>query len=164
VELISDRSNRQTSAAEGVDLGVATFIPNLDSAHRRERRGGSLFIKRRQLVGRALLVQWRQYPHGHALKSIHQVMDDVPPIGHLHRTWSTAPCRTGVHAISIATDHFRSGMFAQPIDQRIRRRILKQVDDLMPTTVDENGAVAAPAAKGELVNPEDRRRLNRRLR
>jgi hypothetical protein len=44
VELISDRSNRQTSAAEGVDLGVATFIPNLDSTRRRERRCGSLFI------------------------------------------------------------------------------------------------------------------------
>jgi hypothetical protein len=44
MELVSDRSNRETSAAEGVDLGVATFIPNLDSAQRRERRCGSLFI------------------------------------------------------------------------------------------------------------------------
>jgi len=44
VELVSDGSNRQASAAESVDLGVATFIPILDSAQRRERRCGSLFI------------------------------------------------------------------------------------------------------------------------
>ena len=108
-------------------------------------------------------MQGRQYAHGHALKSIRKVVDDVPPVGDLHSSWSTAPRRTGVHPISIATDHFRSGMFAQPIDQRIRRRILKQVDDLMPTTVDENGAVAAPTAKGELINSEDRWRLKWRI-
>ncbi len=33
----------------------------------------------------------------------------------------------------------------------------------MPAAVDENRAVAAPAAKGELVNPEDRWRLKWRL-
>jgi len=108
-------------------------------------------------------VQWRQYAHGHALKSIHEVVDDVPSIGNLHSSWSTTPGRTGVHAISIPTDDFRSGVFGQPTDQRIRRRILEQVDDLVPTSVDENRAVAAPTAKGELINPEDRWRLNRRL-
>jgi hypothetical protein len=164
VELISNRSNRQASAVEGVDLGVATFIPNLDSAQRRQCRCGSLFIERRQRVGRALLVQWRQHAHGHALKSICEVVDDVPPICNLHSRWSTAPRCTGIHAISISTDDLRSRVFGQPIDQRIRRRILEQVDDLVPAAVDENRAVAAPATKGELVNSEDRWRLNWRIR
>jgi hypothetical protein len=102
-----------------------------------------------------LLLEWRQYAHGHALKSICEVVDDVPSIGDLHSSWSTAPRRTGVHAISIATNDFRSGVLGQPTDQRIRRRILEQVDDLGPTSVDDNRAVATPASKGELVNPED---------
>jgi hypothetical protein len=32
----------------------------------------------------ALLVQLRQYAHGHALKRIREVVHDVPPICHLH--------------------------------------------------------------------------------
>jgi hypothetical protein len=111
VELVSDRSNRQTSGAEGVDLGMTTFIPKLDSAQRREDGCGSLFIQRRQLVGRALLVQWRQYPHGHALKSVREVLDDVPSICHLHCTGCTTRRRTSVHAISIAADHLRARVF-----------------------------------------------------
>ena len=43
-ELVSDRSNRQTSGTERVDLVVTTFIPNLDSAQCREGCCGSLFI------------------------------------------------------------------------------------------------------------------------
>ena len=43
-ELVSDRSNRQASGPEGVDLGVTTFIPNLDSAQRRDYRCGPLLI------------------------------------------------------------------------------------------------------------------------
>jgi hypothetical protein len=161
--LVSDRSNRQTSAAERVDLGVTTFIPNLDSAQRREGRCGSLCIERRQLVGRALFVQWRQYTHRHSLKSIREVVDDVPSIGNLHSSWCTTPRRAGIHAISIAADDLCARVFGQPANQRFRGWVLKQVDDVVVVTVDHNRAVAAPAAKGEFIDPENLGRLNRRL-
>lgn len=56
------------------------------------------------------------------------------------------------------------GVVGQPTDQRVRRRVLEQVDDMVPTTVDDNRAVAAPTPKSELVDPNNPRRLNRRLR
>jgi hypothetical protein len=37
MELLSDRSNRQTSSAERVDLRVTTLIPTLDPARGRNK-------------------------------------------------------------------------------------------------------------------------------
>jgi hypothetical protein len=110
--LVSDRSNRQTSDTERVDLGVTTFVPNLRSALRREGRCGSLFIERRQFVGRALFVQWRQDAHRHSFKSIREVVDDVPSIGDLHSSWCTTPRRAGIHAISVASTGWPRGRAA----------------------------------------------------
>jgi len=160
-ELVGDRSNRQTSDTERMDLGVTMFIPNLNSAQRREGRYASLFIERRQFVGRALFVQWRQYAHSHSLKSIHQVVNDVPTIGHLHGIRSTTPRRAGIHAISIAADHLCARVFGQPANQRFCGWVLKKVDDVVIVTVDHNRAVAAAAAKGEFIDPENLGRLNR---
>ena len=50
------------------------------------------------------------------------------------------------------------GVVGQPTDQRVRRRVLEQVDDMVPTTVDDNRAVAAPTPKSELVDPNNPRR------
>ena len=110
-ELVSDRGNRQASDTERVDLGVTTFVPNLNSAQRREGRCGSLCIERRQLDGRALFVQWRQHAHGNSLKSIREVVDDVPSIGDLHGIWSAAPRRTCVHTgFKGSSQHLRKEM------------------------------------------------------
>jgi hypothetical protein len=108
-------------------------------------------------------VQWRQYAHGYSLKSIHQVVNDVPTIGHLQGIRSTAPCGAGVHAISVAADDLCARVFGQPANQRFRGWVLKQVDDMVVVTVDNNRAVAAPAAKGEFINPDNLGRLNRRF-
>jgi hypothetical protein len=102
-----------------------------------------------------LLLEWRQYAHGHALKSIREVVDNVPAICHLHCIGRTACRRTGVHAISIAADHLRARMYGQPVDQGFGGWILEHVDDVVIITVDHNRPVAAPPTKGELVNPED---------
>ena len=92
-----------------MDLRMTTFIASLDMArYHSDGRLRSLFVR---FLSRALLVETGQYAHGHALKSIREVVDDVPSIGNLHGSWSTAPRRTGVHTISIATDNFRSGVF-----------------------------------------------------
>jgi len=108
-------------------------------------------------------VQGRQYAHGHALKSIREVVDDVPSIGNLHSSWCATPSRAGIHAISIAADDLCAGVFGQPANQRFRGWVLKQVDDMVVVAVDHNRAVAAPAAKGEFIDPENPGRLNRQL-
>jgi hypothetical protein len=54
-------------------------------------------------------------------------------------------------------------VFAQPGDQRIGRRVLEQVNDLMGVSVDQNGPEAAPATESELVDPKAARRSKRRL-
>ena len=75
----------------------------------------------------------------------------------------TTPRRAGVHAISIAADDLCARVFGQPANQRFRGWVLKQVDDVVVVTVDHNRAVAAPAAKGEFIDPENLGRLNRRF-
>ncbi len=106
-------------------------------------------------------MQWRQDAHRHSLKSIHEVSNDVPTIGHLQGIRSTAPCCARVHAISIAADDLCARVFGQPANQRVRGWVLKQVDDVVVVTVDHNRAVASPAAKGESIDPDNLGRLNR---
>ena len=108
-------------------------------------------------------MQWRQHAHGNSLKSIREVVDDVPTIGHLQGIRSTAPRRAGIHAISIAADDLYAGVFGQPANQRFRGWVLTQVDDVVVVTVDHIRAVAPPAAKGEFIDPENRGRFNRRF-
>src|SRR5712691_7669705 len=108
-------------------------------------------------------MQLRQHTHGQALSSIRQVVEDVPTIGHLDGVRSTASCSAGVRAISVAADDLRARMFGQPTNQRISGRVLEQVDHLVPTTIDENRAVTAPAPKREFIHPKDPRRLNWRV-
>ncbi len=89
MELLSDRCDRQTFAMKRVDLRMPTLVPTLDSARRREDRHwwSRKLIRCRQLVSRQLLVQWSQHANGHAFKSIYEVVDYVPAIGHLDGIW-----------------------------------------------------------------------------
>jgi len=82
----------------------------------------------------------------------------------LHSTWSAPRRGAGVDAISVTADDFRTWVFAQPVDQRISRRVLEQVNDLMGVCVDQYGAVAAPATESEFVDPKAARRRKRRFR
>src|SRR5579859_1069583 len=90
-------------------------------------------------------------------------VNDVPTIGHLKGIRSTTPRRAGIHAISIAADDLCARVFGQPANQRFRGWVLKQVDDVVVVTVDHNRAVAAPATKGEFIDPEDLGCLNQRF-
>ena len=64
-------------------------------------------------------MQVRQHADGHSLKCVNQIVDEVPPIGHLHGIWSTTPRRAGVDTVAVAADNLRAGVFAQPADQCI---------------------------------------------
>jgi hypothetical protein len=103
-----------------------------------------------------------QYAHSHPLKRVHQIVDEVPPIGHLHGIGSTAPRRAGIDTVAITADDLHARVFAQPADQ-CGGGIFQQVDDVVSPCIDQDRAVASSATEGELVDTEDLWRLNRRV-
>src|SRR5713226_3600411 len=104
-----------------------------------------------------------QYAHSHPLKRVHQIVDEVPPIGHLHGIGSTAPRRAGIDTVAIAADDLCAGMFAQPADQCTAGGIFQQVDDVVSPCIVHDCAVASSVSEGELVDTEDLWRLNPRV-
>jgi hypothetical protein len=42
------------------------------------------------------------------------------------------------NAISITVDHLRAGKFGKPLDQCVGGRVLKQINDVVVITVDQN--------------------------
>jgi hypothetical protein len=114
--------------------------------------------------GHDLLDQAR-VPSEDAQHDIPQVPQEVEPVGDLHslrcaeacsvgvlRRRAPSACSVGVLTAAVSADHVDAGMGEKPRGQAAPAPIREKVDDLMPLEVNQDAAVAAPAAEGDVVH------------
>ena len=94
----------------------------------------------------------------HALEDIAGVLEQVPPVGHLHRVRGPQAQPLGVDAAAVARRHLGAGVPAQPPRQARRRPLGQEVHDLVALQVDQHRAVAVAPLPGPLVDPQHPRR------
>src|SRR5713101_4102463 len=97
-----DRSNCEPLSQQLVDFGVPSLGPLFQFSS-----------------------DYGKHPHREAFQRISQVVHQVPPICHLECVGRTPPGSTGVDAIPVTADNFGTRMLAEPIDERISRRIFQ---------------------------------------
>lgn len=93
-----------------------------------------------------------------AQHDIAQVPQEVETISDLQGLGRTQACPVGIFAAAIPADDMDAGMGAQPRGQAASAPVGEEVDNPVPFEVDQDAAVGAPAAKGEVVHTEHARR------
>jgi len=66
-----------------------------------------------------------QDPNGEAFQRVSQIVHHVPPVGYLECVGRTPPGSAGVDTIPVTADDRGTRMVAEPIDERISRRIFQ---------------------------------------
>jgi hypothetical protein len=83
-----------------------------------------------------------------------QVVHQMPSVGDLDRVGCAAGGAFGVAAGPISTDNFDAGMRVEPGGQRVGAAVVEDVDHLVSTHIDQDGAVAVAAPPGEVVDAQ----------
>jgi hypothetical protein len=97
----------------------------------------------------------------HGLQGIRAVAQPVPAIGPLNRVGRTLADAVGVGPGTVARDDLDGGMLPEPGGEGVGLPVGQQVKGAFAFQVDDDGAVALPAAKRPVVDPDHARRLRR---
>ncbi len=160
-ESTSNRAQGQPLRDQFVDLGMPLLVPHHQPAWQRRYRPNHWrgYQRRRRvgwrLLGFQLLSERCQDPDREALQRVAEVVRKMPAVRYLECTWRATSCSTGVYAITVTADDLGTRMFAEPLDERIRRGIFQQIDNTVSIHVHQNRAVTATAPKSKFVHPKD---------
>jgi len=99
-----------------------------------------------------------------ALDGLAQVGQQMPPVGHLDRLGRADRDAAGVLRRAVAGDHLDPRPPSQPGSQCHCGAVGQQVDHAAPLQIDDDRAVAAPAALRPVINPDNTRVGLRRQR
>ena len=97
----------------------------------------------------------RRSPLQDPLEGVAQVLQEVPPVGHLHRVGRRLAGRLGVSGRPVPGDDLRPRVGRQPRRHSGRLAVREQVDGAAAFQIDEDGAVGPTLAEGEVVDAQD---------
>jgi len=154
----ADLGDGQAAGQRGVHLGVAVPGPV------RALALGWWLDGRCRLGLAGLVAQAGAVPGSGPLDRVGEVVEQVPPVGHLDCERGAAGGAFGVAAAPVAADHLHAGAAVQPRPEGVRGSFREQVDGAAGLDVHQHGAVDVAAAQREVIDAQHPRRGERRLR
>ena len=101
---------------------------------------------------------------GHRLVHVlGEVVPQMPPVGDLDRPRCTGPGAVGICSRAVPADHLGARMGAQPAGERLCFPVGQQVHWPVRAHVHQHAAIDVPAPQREIIDPEHRNAIPRRV-